>query len=97
MIILRHEWPGDSSKGIFTVEPEEVERGARDFPGGPVVRLGASTARSTVSVPGQGTKIPHAVQPGQKRKSGIPVLSPHAIHVTWEKSLHLSVPWFPPH
>ena len=33
----------------------------RDFPGGPVVRSHASTARGTDSVPGQGTKVWHVL------------------------------------
>ena len=32
------------------------------------LRLRASTAGSTSSIPGWGTKIPHAVQQGQKKK-----------------------------
>ena len=37
---------------------------AGDFPGGPVVKT-ASNARSTGPIPGQGTKIPHAMWHGQ--------------------------------
>ena len=41
----------------------------RGFSGGPVVKtLRASTAGGTSSIPGQGTKIPHATQCGQKKK-----------------------------
>ena len=32
----------------------------RDFPGGPVVKNPPSNAGDTSSIPGQGTKIPHA-------------------------------------
>ena len=32
----------------------------RDFPGGPVVKNPPSNAGDTGSIPGQGTKIPHA-------------------------------------
>ena len=32
----------------------------RDFPGGPVVKNSPFNARDVVSIPGQGTKIPHA-------------------------------------
>ena len=32
----------------------------RDFPGGPVVKNLPSNAGNTGSIPGQGTKIPHA-------------------------------------
>ena len=40
-----------------------------DFPGGPVVET-ASTAGSTGSITGQGTKIPHALGHGQKKRIG---------------------------
>ena len=33
----------------------------RDFPGGPVVKNPPSNAGDTGSIPGEGTKIPHAV------------------------------------
>ena len=33
-----------------------------------LLRLRASSARSEVSIPGQGTKIPHAVWCGEKKK-----------------------------
>ena len=33
---------------------------SRDFPGGPVVRNPPYSAGDTGSIPGQGTKIPHA-------------------------------------
>ena len=35
----------------------------RDFPGVPVVKNPLSNARDAVSIPGQGTKIPHATGP----------------------------------
>ena len=35
----------------------------RDFPGGPVVKTLPSKAGGVGSIPGQGTKIPHASQP----------------------------------
>ena len=34
--------------------------GPRDFPGGPVVKTLPFNARDEGSIPGQGTKIPHA-------------------------------------
>ena len=37
-----------------------------DFVGGPVVKTLPSNARSTGSVPGRGTKIPHVAECGQK-------------------------------
>ena len=40
-----------------------------DFPGGPVyLRLCTSTPRNTDSIPGQGTKILHPLQPKKKKK-----------------------------
>ena len=36
---------------------------AKDFPGAQWLRLHASSARGTGSIPGQRTKIPHAVRP----------------------------------
>ena len=35
----------------------------RDFPGGPVVGTSPSSAGVVGSIPGQGAKIPHALQP----------------------------------
>ena len=35
----------------------------RDFPGGPVVKTLPSNAEGTVSIPGRGTRIPHASWP----------------------------------
>ena len=40
----------------------------REFPGGPVVRLCASTAGGMGSIPGQGNKIPQAARCSQKKK-----------------------------
>ena len=39
-----------------------------EFLGSPVVRLGTFTAEGPSSILGQGTKILHAVQRGQKKK-----------------------------
>ena len=43
-----------------------------DFPGGPVVKNPTLSMRGAGSIPGQGTKIPHAMEQlspqGQKRK-----------------------------
>ena len=41
----------------------------RDFPSGPVVKSPPSNAGDMGSIPGRGTKIPHAVQCGQKLKT----------------------------
>ena len=46
-----------------------VESMAEDFPDGPVVKNLPSKAGGTGSVPGLGTKIPHAVQPKLKKKN----------------------------
>ena len=35
----------------------------RDFPSGPVVKTSPSTGGDAGSIPGQGTKIPQALQP----------------------------------
>ena len=43
----------------------KYEREMRDFPGSQVVKT-ASSAGDAGSIPGQGTKIPHAMQQGQK-------------------------------
>ena len=40
-----------------------------EFSGSPVVRLRASAAGGTGSIPGRGTNIPHAPWRGQKNKS----------------------------
>ena len=37
-----------------------------DFPGDPVVKTPHSTASGVGSIPGWGTKIPHATQPKNK-------------------------------
>ena len=42
----------------------------RDFPGSPVVlRLNASNAGGSVSTPGWGTKIPHALRHREKKRN----------------------------
>ena len=38
-----------------------IKDAPRDFPGGPVVKTLPSSAGDAVSIPGRGTKIPHAV------------------------------------
>ena len=41
----------------------------KDFPGGPVIKISPSNARSVGSNPGEGAKIPHASCPkNQNRK-----------------------------
>ena len=39
-----------------------------DFPGVPVLRTSLSTAGGVGSIPGQGAKIPNALQPEKKKK-----------------------------
>ena len=41
----------------------------RDIPGGPVVKTLPSNAGSKGSIPGQGTKIPHALWPKSQNKT----------------------------
>ena len=48
-----------------------LKRMNRDFPGGPVVTTPLFNAGGVGSIPGQGTKIPHAMQCGQKKKREI--------------------------
>ena len=38
----------------------------KDFPGGPGLKNSLCNAGDVGSIPGQGTKIPHATQQGQK-------------------------------
>ena len=45
-----------------------IKKESRDFPGGPVVKNLPSNAGDTSLIPGQGTKIPHAVWHSQKKK-----------------------------
>ena len=45
-----------------------IRRVSRDLPGSPWLRLHASNAGGVGSIPGQGTKIPHAVWHSQKKK-----------------------------
>ena len=46
-----------------------LKRGLGDFPVGPVVKaLWSHCAGGVGSIPGQGTKIPHAVQCGQEQQ-----------------------------
>ena len=49
--------------------PCYLKRGLGDFPVGPVVKaLWSHCAGGVGSIPGQGTKIPHAVQCGQEQQ-----------------------------
>ena len=46
-----------------------MKRCSRDFPGGPVLRLLASTAGGEGLIPGQGTKVLYAVWCGQNKQT----------------------------
>ena len=50
--------------------PEEIKKQAWDFSGGPMVKTLCSQCggAGTGSIPGLGTKIPHAARHGQKKK-----------------------------
>ena len=43
----------------------------RDLPGDPLLRLCASTSGGMGSIPGGGTKVPHAELRSQKKKKGM--------------------------
>ena len=46
---------------ILILDKTDFKTKTGDFPGGPVVKNPPSNAGDTGSIPGQGTKIPHAV------------------------------------
>ena len=50
---------------------DEEQKILWEFPGDPMVRLHASIAERTGSIPGQGTKSPQATWCGQKKKKKI--------------------------
>ena len=50
-----------SPQTIRMKENMHEDNRSRDFPGGPVAKNLLSNAGDTGSIPGQGTKIPHAV------------------------------------
>ena len=51
---------------IFSLWTQIRKGTIQDFPGGPVVKTPHFQGRGMGSIPGQGTKIPHAMQHGQK-------------------------------
>ena len=61
--------PGPPSGALPTTAPPDLQVRAvfalktycGDFPGGPVVKTLPSNAEGMGSIPGQGTKVPHAV------------------------------------
>ena len=46
----------------LNAEETGIKSNMRDFPGGPVVKNPPSSARDMGSIPGRGTKIPHAIK-----------------------------------
>ena len=44
------------------------KKNSRDFPGGPVVKNSPSIARGMSSIPGQGAKISHTLQPKKQKQ-----------------------------
>ena len=48
---------------------EEEPGGLQGLPGGPVVKTSTSSAGGTHSIPGQGTKIPHASREKKKNNN----------------------------
>ena len=88
--------------GLWVSECKQVypsKKHPGDFPGGPVVKNPPSNARDVGSIPGQGTKIPHAagqlspcvtIREAARRKKDpaqLRVIFPHHSHVC---SIHLS-------
>ena len=49
-------------RGLWHSRGRKKERGARDFPGGPVVKNPPSTVGNVCLIPRQGTKISHAAR-----------------------------------
>ena len=52
-----------------------IENQCGNFPGSPVAKSSPSDAGNTGYIPGQGTKIPHAVE--QRHSPNAPELTPH--------------------
>ena len=46
---------------LTSLQNRVIRSGGWDFPGGPVVKTLPSTTGGAGSIPGQGTKIPHAL------------------------------------
>ena len=51
-----------------TYDNYALEFRGREFPGGPVARTHAFTAKGVRLIPGQGTKIPQVMQPERKER-----------------------------
>ena len=59
------ESPGVCQVEFWQTADEQAQKVVpRDFPGRPVIRNLPSNAGDLGSIPGQGTKIPHASRPG---------------------------------
>jgi len=58
----------------------------RDFPGSPVVKNLSCNAEDAGSIPGRGTKIPHAAECGQKnlKKKKYPPRRENLIMKNWD-------------
>ena len=59
----------ETENGLVVAQGREktgINSGWRDFPVGPVVKTLPSNAGDVGSVPGQGSKVPHAMAYGQK-------------------------------
>ena len=57
----RVRWQTRKLQALVCLQEETSKQTNRDFPGGPVVKNLPYNAGDTGSIPGQGTKIPHAV------------------------------------
>ena len=58
--------PSNNYSYYFSITVKNL--GFGEFPGGPVVKTSPSNARVTVSIPGQGAKIPHTLWLKSKHK-----------------------------
>ena len=75
--------------------------GRRDSPGSPLVKNPPYNAGDAGSIPGQGTKIPHAAGQLSPRATttelaGLKLQSPHALEPT-HHNYRAHVPWEPAH
>ena len=82
-------WQGTSPdtpgllRGLKETVPENTAQDAcRDFPSGPVMKTLSSQCRGTVSIPGQGTKIPHTRWHGKKNKRKCSHTGPSLMNVS---------------
>ena len=70
----RHESGGSLVRGVvgLTLQEHQKEGRWRDFPGGPAVKNLPCSARETASIPGRGTKTPHAAESRAATTSSAP-------------------------